>query len=121
MLLLAQLSLLYEPRTLECREFEGKRRCHKNCVVHRDSETLSHHWSSQSFPSLNLREKTVLLTFLTLPSQLGWGAREGLGFGLQGIWNSCYILKYLSRKKYATTLNIKCVSFFLLIYVIINL
>ena len=83
-------------------------------VVHRDSETLSHHWSSQSFPSLNLREKTVLLTFLTLSSQLGWGAREGLGFGLQGIWNSCYILKYLSRKKYATTLNIKCVSFFLL-------
>ena len=53
-----------------------------NTVVHCDSETKS----SQSFPSLNLREKTVLPTFLTLPSQLGWGAREGLGSGLQRIF-----------------------------------
>lgn len=83
--MLAQLSLLYEPRALEYREFEGKRRSHKNRVVHCDSEMLSHHQSSQSFPSLNLREKTVLPTFLTLPSQLGWGAREGLGSGLQRI------------------------------------
>ena len=72
------LSSLYEPATLECREFEGRGGDDRNCVVHCDSETLSHHQSEWSFPSLSLREKTVLSTFLTLPSQLGWRERKGL-------------------------------------------
>ena len=81
-LLLAQLSLLYAPRTggVESLKARGGATETMGCTVLQRPQVTR---PSQPLPSLSLRQRAVLPTLLTLPSRLGWGARGGLRSGLQ--------------------------------------